>query len=83
MSGKQLGFSDYEITTAKKQSKREMFLAEMEVVVPWQALIELIEPHFPKTIKKSGRPLYLTASMLRIHLLQQWYSLNDPAMEEL
>jgi hypothetical protein len=32
MGGKQLGFSDYELTTAKKQTKREKFLSEMEVV---------------------------------------------------
>jgi IS5 family transposase len=82
MGGKQLGFSDYELTTAKKQTKREKFLSEMEVVVPWQALIALIEPHYPKTSKKGGRPPYPLATMLRIHLLQQWYSLSDPAMEE-
>jgi IS5 family transposase len=34
MGGKQLGFSDYEKSIAKKQTKREKFLAEMEVVVP-------------------------------------------------
>ena len=33
MGGKQLGFSDYELTTAKKQAKREKFLSEMEAVV--------------------------------------------------
>ena len=82
MSGKQLGFSDYELTTAKKQTKREKFLSEMEAVVPWQSLIELIEPHYPKASKKGGRPPYPLATMLRIHLLQQWYSLSDPAMEE-
>ena len=82
MVGKQLGFSDYELTTAKKQTKREKFLSEMEVVVPWQALIDLIESHYPKTSKTGGRPPYPLATMLRIHLLQQWYSLSDPAMEE-
>jgi len=82
MGGKQLGFSDYEITTAKKQTKREKFLSEMEAVVPWQALIDLIEPHYPKASKKGGRPPYPLATMLRIHLMQQWYSLSDPAMEE-
>ncbi|MCX5940722.1 MAG: IS5 family transposase [Cyanobium sp. LacPavin_0818_WC50_MAG_67_9] len=82
MGVKQLGFSDYELTTAKKQTKREKFLSEMEVVVPWQALIELIEPHYPKASKKGGRPPYPLATMLRVHLLQQWYSLSDPAMEE-
>jgi len=82
MGGKQLGFSDYEQCTAKKQTKREKFLAEMEVVVPWDALIDLIEPHYPRTSKKGGRPPCPLATMLRIHLLQQWYSLSDPAMED-
>jgi IS5 family transposase len=54
----------------------------MEAVVPWDALIALIEPHYPKTSKKGWRPPYPLATMLRIHLLQQWYSLSDPAMEE-
>ena len=82
IGGKQLGFTDYELTTAKQQTKREKFLAEMEVVVPWQLLIDLIDPHHPKASKKGGRPPYPLATMLRIHLLQQWYSLSDPAMEE-
>jgi hypothetical protein len=43
MCGKQLGFSDYELTTTKKQTKREKFLSEIQAVVPWQALIALIE----------------------------------------
>ena len=54
----------------------------MDAVVPWAALIALIEPHYPKASKKGGRPPYPLATMLRIHLLQQWYSLSDPAMEE-
>jgi transposase, IS5 family len=82
MGGKQLGFGDYEQTTAKKRTKREKFLAEMDQVVPWEALIELIEPHYPKSGSKGGRPPYPLATMLRIHLMQQWYSLSDPAMED-
>jgi IS5 family transposase len=82
MGGKQLGFTDYKQFTAKKRTKREKFLAEMEEVVPWQALICLIEPCYPKTSKMAGRPPYPLVTMLRIHLLQQWYSLSDPAMEE-
>ncbi len=39
MSGKRLGFSDYEQTTTKRQTKREKLLAEMDAVVPWQALL--------------------------------------------
>jgi IS5 family transposase len=90
MGGKQLGhrfaegfaYGDYEQTTVRKRTKREKFLAEMVQVVPWQAVIDLIEPHFPKTGSKGGRPPYPLATMLRIHLMQQWYSLSDPAMED-
>ena len=82
MGSKQLGFGDYEQATAKKRTRRERFLAEMEKVVPWKALIDLIEPYYPKTGTKGGRPPYPLATMLRIHLLQQWYDLSDPAMED-
>jgi IS5 family transposase len=82
MGGKQLGFGDYEQTTAKKRTRRERFLSEMERVVPWKALLELIEPHYPKTSSKGGRPPYPLQTLLRIHLLQQWYDLSDPAMED-
>lgn len=61
MRGKQLGFSDYE-QTPKKRTKGERFLAEMDAVVPWQALIDLIEPHYPKTVSKGGRPHYSLAT---------------------
>jgi IS5 family transposase len=82
MGGKQLGFGDYEQATAKKRTKREKFLAEMDEVVPWPALIDLLELHYPKSGSKGGRPPYPLATMLRIHLMQQWYSLSDPGMEE-
>jgi len=82
MGSKQLGFSEYEQSTAKKRTRRERFLGEMENVVPWKALIDLIEPHYPKTSSKGGRPPYPLATILRIHLLQQWYDLSDPAMED-
>ena len=51
-----LRFSDYELTTAKKKTKRENLFFEMDVVVPWQSLIDLMEPHYPKVSKKGGRP---------------------------
>jgi hypothetical protein len=44
-------------------------------------LLDLIEPVDPKVSSKGGRPSYSLATMLTIHLMQQWYSLNNPAME--
>jgi len=63
MGGKQLAFLEYELTTAKTQTKREKFLSEMEVVVPWQPLVGLIEPQYPKTSNKGGRPPYPLACL--------------------
>lgn len=58
MGGKQLGFSEYEQSTVKKRTRKEIFLSEMATVVPWQALMDLIDPHSPKTSKKGGRLPY-------------------------
>jgi transposase, IS5 family len=77
---KQLIFSDVEYSGKRKQTRREVFLAEMERAVPWRHLEAPIEPHYPKV--GGGRPPYALSTMLRIHCLQQWYGLSDPAMEE-
>ena len=65
--------------TTKRTRKRE-FLAEMERVVPWAALVGLIAPYAPEG--KRGRPPFAVETMLRIHFMQQWFTLSDPAMEE-
>ena len=57
---------DYELTTGRKPTTREAILAEMKVVVPWRALMVLIDTHHPKTSKNGGRPLYPTATMRRL-----------------
>ncbi|HMN22735.1 MAG TPA: IS5 family transposase [Ottowia sp.] len=65
--------------TTKRTRKRE-FLSEMEQVVPWAALVALIAPYAPEG--KRGRPPFAVETMLRIHFMQQWFTLSDPAMEE-
>lgn len=69
------GFEKYGKTT-----RRELFLAEMERVVPWKDLCALIEPHYPKA-GNGRRPIGLER-MLRLHLLQHWFNLSDPALED-
>lgn len=65
--------------TTKRTPKRE-FLAQMERVVPWATLVELVAPVAPEG--KKGRPPAALETMLRIHFMQQWFTLSDPAMEE-
>jgi hypothetical protein len=55
IGGKQLGLGDYEQNTAKKWTKREKFLAEMDKVVPWQPLIDLIEAALAGTASVCSR----------------------------
>jgi len=65
--------------STKKTRKRE-FLEEMEKVVPWATLVQIVEPHYPRA--KTGRPPIAIETMLSVHYLQQWFALSDPAMEE-
>ena len=75
-----LGESGFERKT-KRTRKRE-FLDEMNLVVPWTELVSLIAPHAPTPGAKGGRPPFAVEIMLRIHFVQQWFNLSDPAMEE-
>jgi len=63
-----------------KKTRREQFLEEMERVVPWADLEDLVRPHYPKG--ENGRPPMGLGMMLRIHFVQQWFNLSDPAAEE-
>ena len=63
-----------------KKTRKCQFLEQMERVVPWTALVQLIAPYYPEG--KSGRPPFALETMLRVHFMQQWRSLSDPAMEE-
>lgn len=76
----QMSFAQSEYAGKKKVTRRERFLGEMELVVPWARLCAVIEPHYPKG--KRGRPPIGIERMLRIYFLQQWYALADEALED-
>jgi len=76
----QLGFSDLDFRKSKHVTRKEKFLAKMDLIIPWHALDELIAPYYPKA--GNGRRPYPLSSILRVHCLQQWYSLSDALMED-
>ena len=78
---KQTSFASLEYAGKKRKTRRERFLGEMERVVPWEALVALIEPHYPKS-GRVGRPPTGVQRMLRMYFLQQWYSLSDEGLED-
>jgi IS5 family transposase len=76
----QISFADAEYAGKRKKTRREIFLEERELGVPWKPLLKLIEPHYP-TAGRGRRP-YPLESILRVHLMQNWFTYSDPAMEE-
>jgi IS5 family transposase len=77
----QVSFAQVEYDKKKKRTRREIFLAKMEQVVPWARLMEVIAPHYPKSGKR-GRPPIGLERMLRMYFVQQWYGLADEAVED-
>ena len=66
-----------------KKTRKQVFLDEMNQVVPWATLVSLIQPHARGAHQAlGGRPPFPIETMLRIHFMQQWFALSDPAMEE-
>src|SRR5260370_766228 len=63
-----------------KITRRERFLAEMDVVIPWSRLLALIEPHYPKA--GNGTQPKPMEQMLRIYFMQNWFNLSDPQAED-
>jgi IS5 family transposase len=80
MSDQQISFSDVSFDRYAKVTRRAVFLDEMNRIVPWERLRAIVEPYYPKS--ETGRPRIDLMLMLRIHFLQQWFNLSDPAAEE-
>ena len=76
----QMSFAPTECAMKKKATRRGRFLGEMEKVVPWERLVEVIQPPYPKGGR--GRPPVGIERMLRIYFLPQWYGLADAALED-
>ena len=76
----QISFAEAEYAGKRKKTRREIFLEEMELVVPWKPLLKVIEPHYP-TAGRGRRP-YPLESIRRVHRRQNWFTYSDPAMEE-
>jgi len=77
---RQLSFVDSEFNKKRRQTRKEKLLGRMENLIPWSRLVAVIEPHYPKA--GNGRPPYPLETMLRIHCVQHWYNMSDPAMED-
>jgi IS5 family transposase len=69
-----------EYSNRKRKTRREAFLEKMDKIIPWDAFIELIHPHYYKG--ERGRPPIGIETMLRMYLLQIWFTLSDERVED-
>ena len=77
----QKSFSELEYDNKKRKTRREKFLERMDALIPWKRLEKRVRRHYPKAGK--GRHPYPLSVVLRIHCVQLFYNLSDPAMEDM
>jgi IS5 family transposase len=76
----QLAFSHSEFNNKRRKTRKEIFHSRMNELIPWDQLEAVIEPFYPK-LGHCRRP-YPLSIMFRIHCMQYWYNMSDPAMED-
>ncbi|HWK27215.1 MAG TPA: IS5 family transposase [Solirubrobacter sp.] len=83
MDSDQASFTDIEYGNRRRVSRREEFLTTMDATIPWQVWVGLIEPRYytdrPGNWGRKAKPV---ETMLRMYLLQVWFSLSDEGVEE-
>jgi IS5 family transposase len=79
----QPSFTDVEYGNRRRASRRERFLETMNATIPWTTWVGLIEPHYyADKPGKKGRKAKPIETMLRMYLLQVWFSLSDEGVED-
>jgi len=78
---KQSSFAEAEFAGKKKLTRRERFLAEIEAITPWAALVAALLPYYPKGDGR-GRPPVGLERMLRMYIVQQCLGLSDEGIED-
>lgn len=79
-SDQQPSFTDVEYGNRRRVSRREQFLQTMDELIPWDQWVGLITPHYYTGAK--GRKPKPVETMLRMYLLQVWFSLSDEGIED-
>ena len=83
MRSEQPSFTDVEYGNRRRVSRREKFLETMDATIPWAGWVVVIEPHYyADGPGKRGRKAKPVETMLRMYLLQVWFSLSDEGVED-
>lgn len=74
-----MGFADYYIEQRKHTNA---FLDTIDRFIDWKSIERLLKKKYKKTMSADGRPAYPPLPMFKLLLLQRWYGLSDPGLEE-
>ena len=77
---RQLTFSTMEYDSRKFSTTKSRFLEMMDAKIDWKKWCAIIEPFYFEG--KRGRPPVGLERMLRMYLLQVWFSLSDRVVED-
>lgn len=77
---RQQNFTDIEYSNRRHRTKRETFLEKMDAILPWREWAALVTPYYSEG-KRSRKPVEIE-QMLRMSMLQVWFSLSDEGVED-
>jgi transposase, IS5 family len=72
-------FADYFIEQRKHSN---VFLDKIDQFIDWNHIGKQLKKKYKKTMSADGRPAYPPLPMFKLLLLQRWYGLSDPGLEE-
>ena len=59
------------------------FFEKCETMIPWDQLAKSIANLYPNSKRSAGRPHWPIKMMLKCLMIQTWYGLSDPQLEEM
>ena len=74
-----LGFADYMV---QKRKIKQEFFNQINLLVDWRPISNLINKYYQKGESAVGRPSYEGIVLFKMTLLQTWYGLSDYEVED-
>ena len=79
----QTTLADVEYRNRKKKTRKETFFEQMEGIMPWAEIYDIIGPYYNTDANKhGGRKKIPLETMIRMYLVSNWFTLSDPATED-
>src|SRR5512147_2816336 len=73
---RQVSFAD---GLVNQRAGRNSWMDEIDKLIDWSAVVKLLDGIYGSD---EGRPSYPLLTYVKLLLLQQWYGLSDPGLEE-